>query len=70
MADIAGGTVAVVGQSLNDNGNTARTVALIYDILIIITVSTSGSLFDDTLNVFIGHIISLSLGDTFTKLRV
>ena len=53
MAHVACGSVAVVGESFNDNGNTRRTVALIDDFFIVRSARFAGSFFDDSFNVIV-----------------
>ena len=60
MAHIGRGAVAVVGQSLDHDGDAAGAVTLIGDCLILGLVAALGAL-DNALDVIVGHAVGLAL---------
>ena len=63
VADLRGGAVAVVGEGLHDNGHAAGAVALVDHVLEVVGVTGAQSLVDGALDVVIGHVGGLGLGD-------
>ena len=63
MADLRCGALAVVGQCLDDDGHAAGTVALVSNGLVVIGVARAERLVDGALDVVVGHVGSLRLGD-------
>ena len=53
-ADVGGGAVAVVGQRLDDDGDAARAVALVADLLVVLGVAARG-LLDGALDIVLRH---------------
>ena len=70
MAQVTGGTVAVIGQRFNDNGNAVGAVALIYHLFVAVLILAARSLLNAALNILVGHIGSLGLGDAVAQLTV
>src|SRR5699024_7502366 len=69
VAQVGGGAVAVVGQGLDHDGHAAGAVALVVDGLVLGLVAALG-LFDDALDVVIGHVHPLGLADQVGQLAV
>ena len=63
VAHIGGGAVAVVGEGFHDHGHAAGAVAFVGDALIVVVVALAGGLLDDPLDVVVGHVGSLGLGN-------
>ena len=63
VTNLGSGTLTVVGQSVHDDGHTAGTVALIGDSLKVLGVSGTQRLINGALDVVIGHVDGLGLGD-------
>ena len=63
MAYVGGGAVAVIAHSLDYYSNAAGTVALIGDGLVVIRVAAAERLFDGALDIIVGHVRGLCLGD-------
>ena len=63
MAHVARGAVAVVGQRFDDHRDTGGAVALIGDGFVFLAVVGAGGLFDDALDVVVGDVRRLRLGD-------
>ena len=55
-ADVGCGAVAIVGQRLDDDGDAARTVALIADLVVIIALAAD-RLLDGALDIVLGHVL-------------
>ena len=70
VAQIPGGAVAVVRKGLHDNGHAAGAVSLVYDLLVGVLVVASRCLLDAAVDVVVGHIAGLGLGDAVPKLAV
>jgi hypothetical protein len=70
VADVASGSVLVVGDALDDDSHAVRTVALIDHVLVVVLVLAAGSLLDDALDVVVGDVVGVSLGDEVTELGV
>ena len=63
VADLGGGAVAVVGEGLHDDGHAAGTIALVDHLLEVLSAAGPQGLVDGALDVVIGHIGGLGLGD-------
>ena len=63
VAHIGGGAVPVVGKGLHDHGHAAGAVAFVGDVLEVVVVALAGRLFDDPVDVVVGDVGSLGLGD-------
>ena len=63
MADLRRGALAVVGQCLDDDGHAAGAVALVGDGLVVVGVARAERLIDGALDVVVGHVGSLRLGN-------
>ena len=63
MPHIGGGAVAVVGQRLYNNRHTGGAVALIGQRLIVVAAAGAQGFFDGALDVVVGHIGRLGLGN-------
>ena len=63
MADLGRGALAVVGQRLDDDGHAAGAVALVGDGLVVVGVAGAERLVDGALDVVVGHVGGLGLGD-------
>jgi len=63
VTDLRRGALAVVGQRLNDHGHTAGAVALVSNSLVVVGVARAERLVDGALDVVVGHIGCLRLGD-------
>ena len=61
MADLACGTVSVIGKALNYNCNAVRTIALVYAVLVVVLLCAAGSLLQQTVNVVVRDIVALCL---------
>ena len=70
MAQISSGAVAVVSEGFDDDGNAAGSVAFIGKRLIGLSVVFTGRLLDDALDVFIGNVVGLGLGNAVAQLGV
>ena len=63
VADFGSGTLTVVGQSVHDYGHAAGAVALIGDGLEVLRAAGTQGLVDGALDVVVGHIDGLGLGN-------
>ncbi|MPM53109.1 hypothetical protein SDC9_99873 [bioreactor metagenome] len=63
MAHFRGGAVAVVRESLRNHGNAAGAVPFVNDTLEVVGIAAAQSLFNGALNVVVGHVDGLGLGD-------
>ena len=63
VADLGRGALAVIGQRLDDDGDAAGAVALVGDGLVVVRVAGAERLVDGALDVVVGHIVRLGLGD-------
>ena len=63
MADLGCSALTVVGQRLHDDSNAAGAVALVGDRFIVIGIAGTQCLVDGALDVVVGHIGCLGLGD-------
>ena len=70
VADLAGGAVAVIGHGLDDDGDALRAVAFVGDLLVVFGVARAERLVDRALDIVIGHVGRLGLGDHGRKLGV
>ena len=70
VAHVAGGAVAVVGHGFDDDGDAARAVALVDNGLIRIALTGGSGLFEHALNVVVGHVGRLGLGDDGRQTRI
>ena len=70
MPQVGGGAVAVIGEGLYDYRHARRAVALVDDLLIFAAVVSAGGLFDDTVDVVVGYVVGLGLGDNIPQLGV
>lgn len=61
MADIAGGTVAIVGQRADNKGHSGGTVTLVADFLKVGRVHGAGRTLDAALDVVARHVLALGL---------
>ena len=70
MAHITGGTVAVVGKGLHDDGNALGAIAFVGDGFVILTGAAGSIFLQHPIDVVIGHIVGLGLGDYIPQLTV
>ena len=70
MADLARRAVAVIGHGFDNDCNAGGAVAFIDDLLVVIGVACAQRLVDSALNVIVGHVRSLCLGDDRSQTRV
>ena len=63
MADLRRGALAVVGQRFDDDSHTAGAIALVGDGLVVVGVARAERLVDGALDVVVGHVGSLRLGN-------
>ena len=63
VADLRCGALAVVGQRFDDDSHTAGAVTLIGDGLVVVGVARAERLVDGALDVVVGHVGSLRLGN-------
>ena len=70
VAHLTGGTVAIVSHGFNDDSDTLRTVAFVGNLFIVLGVACAEGLVNGTLDIVIGHIGSLGLGNDGGKLGV
>ena len=70
MAHVARCAVAVVRQRLDHNGDAAGPVALVNDLFVVVGAGVAGGFFDDALDVVVGHVVRLRLGDDVLQLGV
>jgi hypothetical protein len=68
MTQIARGTIPVIGQGFHDQRNAVGTVTLIGNRLIFAGIIVSGGLFDNSLNIVVGHVIRFRLSNTISEL--
>ena len=69
MAHVGSGTVAVIGQGFDHNGNAAGAVTFIGNCFVLGLIAALGAL-DDALNVIIRHTVRLSLSNQGCQLGV
>ena len=69
-AHFGGGTVAVVGQRLDDQGNAAGTVALVPHFLVIGVVATGTATLHRAVDPILGHILCPSRDDGRAQARI
>ena len=69
MAQIGRRAVAVVGERLHHHGHAGGTVALVGDALVIVLFAALG-LFDDALDVVVGDVHALGLGNEVPQLGI
>ena len=69
MAHVGSGTVAVIGQGFDHNGNAAGAVTFISNCFVLGLIAALGAL-DDALNVIIRHTVRLSLSNQGCQLGV
>ena len=70
MADVGGGAVAVVRHGGDDDSHAARRVALVGDLLVVDVALLTCRLGDGALDILIGHVAGLRLGDDVAQLAV
>ena len=70
MANIAGGTVAIVGNRFHDHRHAAGRIAFVGDLFVIHIAQLACRLLDGAGNIIIGHIVSLRLGNHITQLAI
>lgn len=70
VADLRGGTLAVVGQGVHDDGHAAGAVALVGDGFVVVGVAGAQGLVDGALDIVVGHVDRLGLGDDGGKAGV
>ena len=70
MAHFAGGAVAVVGHGFHNDGDAAGAIAFIDDLFIVLGIAGTQGLVNGALDIIVGHIGSLSLGDNSGQLGV
>ena len=70
MPHICRRAVAVVGERLDDYGDAVGTIALVLQRFVVVGIAVAGGLFDDALDVVVGHVVSLCLGDGVLQLGV
>ena len=63
VAHVGGGAVAVVGKGLHDHGHAGGAVALVGHVLVVVGAALAGGLFDDAVDVVVGDVGGLGLGD-------
>ena len=63
MTNLGSGTLTVVGQSVHDYGHAAGAVALIGDGFEVLRAAGTQGLVDGALDVVVGHVDGLGLGD-------
>ena len=63
VPDLGGGALAVVGEGLHNDGHAIGAIALVDHALKVVGVPGAQSLVDGTLDVVVGHIGGLGLGD-------
>ena len=63
VAHLGGGAVAVVGEGVHDHGHAGGAVALVHHVLVAVGVAGAQSLVDGALDVVVGHVGGLGLGD-------
>ena len=63
VTDLGGGALTVIGQSLHDDGHAVGAVALVDHALEVVAVPGAQSLVDGALDVVVGHVDGLGLGD-------
>ena len=63
MADLRRGALAVVGQGLHNDGHAAGAVALVGDGLVVVGAAGAQGPVDGALDVVVGHVDGLGLGD-------
>jgi len=68
-AHLAGGSVAVVGQDLDDDGDAARTVALVANLVVAFRFA-AGRLLDGALDRILRHVLGTGRDDGGTQARV
>ena len=68
MANVAGGPVAVIGKSLNDNCDARGAVALVDYLFIIGAACFAGSLFDYPVDIVVGNVVCLSFCNNVLEL--
>ena len=69
MAQVGSGTIAVVGQGLHHHGDAAGAVAFVGDGFVVVLLAALSAL-DDALDVIVGHVQALGLGNQVTQLAV
>ena len=70
MAHVGSGTVAVVGDGINDDRNAAGRIAFIGDLLVGHVGQFTARLLDGALNIVIRHIVGFRLGNDVAQLAV
>ena len=70
LAHVAGGTVAVVGDGFHDHGHAAGRIAFVGDGFVVHIAQLAGSLLDGALDIIVGHVVALGLGDDVAQLGV
>ena len=70
MAHVAGRAVAVVRQRLHNHGNALGAVALVGNGFIILAGAARRIFLQHPIDVVVGHVIGLSLGDNVPQLAV
>ncbi|CAN3958714.1 General stress protein 13, partial [Dysosmobacter welbionis] len=63
VADLRRGALAVVGQGLHNDGHAAGAVALVGDGLVVVGAAGAQGPVDGALDVVVGHVDGLGLGD-------
>ena len=70
MAHIRAGAVAVIGYDIANDSHAAGGIAFINDFFVVDAAAFARGLFDGALNVIVGHVIGLGLGDDIAQLAV
>ena len=63
-------TVLVISKSLYDNGNTVRTISLIYSLLVAVCRIRTCCFLDSTIDSIVRHVVGFCFCDDITKLAV
>src|SRR5699024_386868 len=63
VAHVGGGAVPVVGQGLHDHRHAGGAVAFVGDVLVVVVAAFPGGLLDNPVDVVVGDVGGLGLGD-------
>ena len=63
MAHLGSGAVAVVGQRVHDHGHAGGSIALVHHVLVAVGIAGAKRLVNGTLDIVVGHVGGLSLGN-------
>jgi hypothetical protein len=70
MPHLTGGTIAIIGQHVHQNGNSSRTIPFVIGFLITGPFQFSGALLDGAFHIVLGHVFGFGGGDCSTQSRV